>query len=290
MCSNSARLHFLQDACRSPNKSDLQRSRPGKRIVGGLYDYLLTDDKNQILFCVPPKAGSSTFRTIWLNYTRDVHGGDDIHDVKFLRKHNLRFLNTYTKSEILTRLKTYFKFMIARHPLLRVLSAYRQKFELKNWYYHPHVGRFIEKKYGHVPDKQSKGDNVTFEQFVHFLYDTNPAQYDHHWRPISMLCNPCQISYDYIAKLETSYEDYPHIFAHLKNATASKRGVLEAMIKEKSVTDFELVNKYYSSIPAKHMAKFKTTYNIDVQLLGYTWNSTSMSRGCRIETEGKECC
>ena len=105
-----------------------------------------------------------------------------------------------------------------------------------------------------------------------------------------MLCHPCQISYDYIAKLETSYEDYPHIFAQLKNATESKRAVLEDITKKRSATGFDLVNKYYNSIPAKHMKMFKTVFNSDIHLLGYTWNSTSMSQGCRIKTEGKECC
>ena len=202
----------------------------------------------------------------------------------------LVIFNTYNTSEIQTRLKTYFKFMTARHPLLRILSVYRDKLVLPNRYYHHYFGSIIAKKYGHIADKQSIGDDVTFEQFVHFIIDSVPQGYDHHWRPISILCNPCHISYDYIAKLETSYEDYPHIFAQLKNIPDSKRSALEDVRKHRAVTDFDLVNENYKSIPAEHMTIFKTIYNMDAFLLGYTWNSTSMSRGCRIITEGKQCC
>ena len=286
MCTNAARLHSLHEACRTLYKDHAPISHKKKNIYG----HVLSDDINRILFCDAPKVGSSAFKRLWLNFTRGVDGGRNIHGVSFLRKHNLRYLNSYTMSEIQIRLKTYFKFMTARHPLLRVLSAYRQKFEFPNKYYHSTVGRRIERKYGHIPENQSKGDNVTFEQFVHFLIDRPPAGYDHHWRPISMLCHPCQISYDYIAKLETSYEDYPRIFAQLKNLTDSKRNALEDMTKYRPLTDFDLVNKFYNIIPEKHMNILKTKYNIDAVLFGYTWNSTSMAQGCRVKTEGKECC
>ena len=206
---------------------------------------------------------------------------------KTARVYRVISYNTY---EIQTRLKTYFKFMTARHPLLRVLSAYRDKLEWPNRYKHYGFGRIIAKKYGHIADNQSKRVNITFEQFVHFLIDSVPADYNHHFRPIAILCNPCHISYDYIAKLETSYEDYPYIFAQIKNLPDSKRSALEDMRKYKAVTDFGLVNEYYKSIPAEYMTIFKTIYNLDALLLGCTWNSTSMSRGCRIKTEGKECC
>ena len=286
VCTNEARLNALHEACRTLYNEHLPMPHENPNIYG----HVLSDDDNQILFCDVPKVGSSTFKRLWLNFTRGVDGRNSIHNREFLRKHNLRYLNSYNKSEIQTRLKTYFKFMTTRHPLLRVLSAYRDKFERPHRYYHQHFGRIIEMKYGHIPDNQSKGDNVTFEQFVHFIIDSVPKGYDHHWRPISILCNPCHISYDYIAKLETSYEDYPHIFAQLKNLTDSKRSALQDMRQYRAVTDFDLVNEYYKSIPSEHMTIFKTIYNLDALLLGYTWESTSMSRGCRIITEGKECC
>ena len=253
-----------------------------------MYENVLCDDENHVLFCAPPKAGSTSFKNLWLNYTRDVFGGLDVHYATFLGRHNLRYLNTYHPSEIRIRLKTYFKFMIARHPLLRVLSAFRQKFEEPNWWFRPGIGRYVEIMYGHIPASESKGDNVTFEQFVHYLDDRNPAEYNEHWKPISMFCHPCQIPYDYIVKLETSHEDYPNIFAQLKRVTDSKRRALESKAKHTAVTDFDLVNEYYNTIPAKRMAIFKGIYHMDALLFGYTWNRRSMSRGCRVR--GKDCC
>ena len=255
-----------------------------------MYTHILSDDKNRMLFCDSPKTGSSLFKTLWLNYTRDVDGGRNIHKNNFLLKHGLRYLSTYSQSQIQTRLATYFKFLTARHPLVRVLSAYREKLEGPNEYYPRVLGRGIEQHYGHVPANQSKGDLVTFELFVHFLVKSNPVGYDHHWKPVTYLCHPCEIPYDYVVKLETSYVDYPHIFSKLKNITDSKRGLLESVASYKALTDFDRVKRYYTRVPAKHMAIIKRIYRLDLNLFGYKWNNTSLSYDCQIKTEGKECC
>ncbi|KAI0233959.1 hypothetical protein LSAT2_015824 [Lamellibrachia satsuma] len=257
VCSNSARLAFLHDACRSLNKDDKYKLTH----MPDMYTHILSDDKNRMLFCDSPKTGSSLFKTLWLNYTRDVDGGRDIHTKDFLLKHGLR-----------------------------VLSAYREKLEGPNEYYRRVLGRGIEQHYGHVPANQSKGHLVTFEQFVHFLVKSDPVLYDHHWKPVTYLCHPCEVPYDYVVKLETSYVDYPHIFSKLKNITDSKRGFLESVASYKALTDFDRVKRYYARVPATHMTIIERTYRLDLNLFGYKWNNTSLSYGCQIKTEGKECC
>ena len=45
------------------------------------------------------------------------------------------FLNSFNESEIMRRLKTYFKFMFVRNPAERALSVYRNKFnEIESFY------------------------------------------------------------------------------------------------------------------------------------------------------------
>ena len=275
---------MLHDGCLSLSNDDLNKPENDRNM----YKYIISDDANRMLFCDVPKAGSTFVKTLWLNFTQDVQLGRNIHLIAALRRHNLRYLNTYNASEIQIRLKSYFKFMVARHPLVRLLSGYRDKLEVWDAMFEFKVGRFIKQL--HFSANQSKRARVTFEEFVHYLVNKSPVDYNFHWRPFTLLCQPCEIHYDYIVKLETSHVDYPYIFSKLKNMTDSKRRILKSMKAHKTTTDLESIKKYYDRIPAPYMNTLETIYRFDLNLFGYTWNQTSLSYGCRVKTEGKECC
>ena len=57
------------------------------------------------------------------------------------------YLTKYTTPEIKWRLKTYFKFMFVRNPVKRVLSAYRDKFNIGEEKFYTRFGRKIMSKY-----------------------------------------------------------------------------------------------------------------------------------------------
>ena len=283
-CNNSDRVQFVNAACQSLRREDRGRLKADWRI----YNRILSDDENRVLFCDVPKAGSTFFKNLWLNFTRDVSIGKAVHIPRVLYKHNLRYLNSYTKPEIQTRLKTYFKFMVARHPFVRILSAYRSKFEVPNQLFEQIAGEYIKMRYS--PENKPKDYRVTFEEFVHYLVDKDLAEYNSHWKPLTYVCQPCEIHYDYIVKLETSYVDYPRILSTLKNVSDSKRGVLKSMRMYKVNTSLDRVQTYYSRIPVNHMNSLEEIYHLDLDLFGYTWNKTSLTPGCQIHTEGNNCC
>ena len=253
------------------------------------YSFIVCDDTTRTIICVPPKNGCTYFKTMWVNLTRDVNKSvGDVHNPKSLKKYKLRYLHSYSESEIRTRIKKYFKIVVARHPMVRLLSAYRDKLEVNDDVFERIVGREIKKRY--FPANQSKVDRVTFEQFVHYLVHTDPMKYDKHWQPIAYFCHLCEIQYDYIAKIETSHVDYPRIFSTMKNISVSKRNVLKSMKNLKGKTNVATVNEYYSHVPAKHLEIIENIYSVDMTLFGYTWNKTSLSYSCRMDTAGKECC
>ena len=255
-----------------------------------MYSHILVDDANQMLFCDAPKTGSTFFKELWLNYTRgtsvDQRATINIHDRTFLRRQNLRYLSTYNQTEKQTRLETYFKFMIVRHPLVRVLSSYREKLEKPNRYFHTALGRRIELQYGNVSAGQAHGNTVTFKQMVHSIIDHGP--YDHHWTPVSLLCNPCKIAYDYIVRLETSYLDYPYIFSKLENVPGSETGLPDSVTTYKEATDLDVVRKYYGTVSINVTNRLIQIYNTDFHLFGYTWDRTSQSYGPRLNADGEE--
>lgn len=52
---------------------------------------------------------------------------------------------------------------------------------------------------------------ATWEEFVELVSRSPKDLMDIHWRPYDSICDPCNIQYDYIAKLETIVEDSKYI-------------------------------------------------------------------------------
>ena len=104
------------------------------------------------------------------------------------------------------------KFVILRHPLDRLLSAYRDKFESMNDYFHKKYGNFMVSKYRikginrfgqefydknknfngcplgdeNCSKRRGNGSTPTFWEFIQALiYD---GISDPHWRPIHLCC------------------------------------------------------------------------------------------------------
>jgi len=97
----------------------------------------------------------------------------------------------------------YFKFMVVRHPFVRILSAFRDKLETlaeHNVRYHM---RDAPRMTSRRTFNSSVADSPTFPEFVEYLIRTPPNLMDKHWAPYSKVCLPCNISYSAILRLET---------------------------------------------------------------------------------------
>ena len=84
-----------------------------------------------MLFCDLPKAGSTASKNMRVNVTRDLDSGEKVHHQD----------STYSRSKVQTRLTTYFKFRVARHPLVKLPSGYRNKMEMPKAMIEHNVGR-----------------------------------------------------------------------------------------------------------------------------------------------------
>ena len=137
--------------------------------------------------------------------------------------------------------------MFVRHPPERVLSAYRNKIE------HPLNAKPTEQSIWdevrfsilstYRTNFNTKAvdtideDNIypSFAEFIHFLYDSQPALMNEHYKPMIELCQPCAVGYQYVGNFATLREnanavlDYLHINSslfwdrgkHVKNPTVS---------------------------------------------------------------------
>lgn len=166
--------------------------------------------------------------------------------------------------------------MIARHPFQRILSAFRDKFELTDEFtgnYSKGLKSKIIRKYRKNPTEVEvqSGYNVQFREFVRYLTDSrNDARnFDRHWRPQFMVCDVCRYKYNVIAKMETIHEDSQHILERAqvaKNISFPKN----SLFKTNSSHD-DVYVRYFRQLGPFLTKKLYLRYNLDFKLFGYEY-------------------
>ena len=194
------------------------------------------DDHTETLFCFAPKVGCTNlklalFSTLGLIAREDLKKTrDDIDQNKLEENIILTSLTSRSNSERIKVVKNYFKFVMYRNPLERLLSAYRSKVKR-----YPLVGLKKEEPhynwlrrqifaYNHPTNYKDwilhggqNAVNISFDDFINYwlAYDLSN---DEHFRTIFDLCEPCRISYDYYGNFKTFLKD-ASIFTNRIGAT-----------------------------------------------------------------------
>ncbi|XP_061453631.1 carbohydrate sulfotransferase 9 isoform X2 [Rhineura floridana] len=262
------RRSFLYDFC----KRYVSKTRPRTlfmRMVSRIY----VEDKHKLLYCEVPKAGCSNWKRVLMILSGVAKSAANItHDAVHYGKH-LRKLDSYNLKGIHMRLKTYTKVIFVRDPMERLVSAFRDKFEHPNSYYHPVFGKAIIKKYRLNADRQAltTGSGVKFKEFIQYLLDSRrPIGMDTHWEQISKLCYPCAINYDYIGKFETLEED-ANYFLRLIGAP---KGLTFPNFKDRHSSDkrtnSEVVRRYLQEIHTTERQQIYDFYYLDYLMFNYT--------------------
>jgi len=152
--------------------------------------------------------------------------------------------------------KQYFKFLLVRHPLERLISAYEDKVVRAD---HPSLiylrkaviasherSNIREDVYQQLrsPDAnetailarhdvliaayraevQQRGGVPSFTEFLDFALASDPTgdSFDSHWTPYWRQCTPCHIDYDVIGNLETARDDFKYLWHRMKIYTEVK--------------------------------------------------------------------
>lgn len=111
----------------------------------------------------------------------------------------------YPKYDEYNQAMSSFKFFFVRHPFERLVSCYRDKFE---------IGRKTDYIFRTFNPSiiQSKSERPTFQEFVQYLIRTPVEEYNDHWLPNWIHCQTCTQDYDMIGYMETLTEDVHYIF------------------------------------------------------------------------------
>uniref|UniRef100_A0A8C3LDT2 Carbohydrate sulfotransferase n=1 Tax=Chrysolophus pictus TaxID=9089 RepID=A0A8C3LDT2_CHRPC len=262
------RRSFLYEFCKKYNSMKKLRTHL-VHVVSRIY----VEDRHKVLYCEVPKAGCSNWKRVLMvlnGLATSVHNisHDDVHYGKHLRK-----LDSYDLKGIYTRLNTYTKTIFVRDPLERLVSAFRDKFEHPNSYYHPVFGKAIIKKYRHNANEEAleTGSGVKFKEFIQYLLDSHrPVGMDIHWEQVSKLCYPCLINYDFIGKFETLEEDANYFLQLVGAPTELKFPRFKDRHSSDERTSAEVVRQYLKELSKEERRLTYDFYYLDYLMFNYT--------------------
>ncbi|XP_067105479.1 carbohydrate sulfotransferase 8-like [Osmerus mordax] len=260
-----ARRRLVKQVC-AKFKSSMDRT-----IMQHHVSRIYVEDNYKILFCEVPKAGCTNWKRILL-VLDGLASSTQIHHEKV---HNsvLRTLNTFQQKDITKRLQTYTKMLVVREPLQRLVSAYRDKFENPNVYYHPRFGIPIISKYRANASKDAlmTGHGVTFQEFIQYLLDVyRPVGMDIHWESVNQLCHPCLLDYDFIGKFENIEEEADFLLRMMGAPGNLTLPTFKDKNPDDERTSMHVTHQYFAQINASDIQRVYDYYYMDYLMFNFS--------------------
>ncbi|CAJ1083653.1 carbohydrate sulfotransferase 8-like [Xyrichtys novacula] len=265
----NSRHRLLDDVC-SEYYSHLWEKLPSRQHVTQIF----VEDRSKLLYCEVPKAGCSNWKRVLMVLAGKASSVLNIsHDTVHKAPH-LRRLRYYKPEDFLEKLSNYTKILFVRDPFERLVSAFRDKFENSEKHYHFKYGRAIISRYRANASEESltTGDGVTFREFVQYLLDPRrrPVGLDVHWRPVSLLCHPCLIHYDFIGKFENMNGEANFLLQSI----GAPPNVWYPDYKDRNPQDKRtssaIMKKYFSQLNATERQRVYDFYRMDHLMFNYS--------------------
>lgn len=265
--TQESRRRLLSEVCAKYQPS-VTEQLVSQRQVSRVY----VEDRSRLLYCEVPKAGCSNWKRVLMVLGGSAVSTRDIpHDVAHYANH-LQRLESYDRAGIAERLRSYNKVLFVREPFERLVSAFRDKFESPNSYYHPVFGRPIISRYRANASRTAlrTGAGVTFREFVQYLLDVRrPVGMDIHWEPVSQLCNPCLLRYNFIGKFERLEEEANFLLQSI----GAPMNLTFPDFKDRNPlaerTSSSITQKYFAQLNSTERQKAYDFYYMDYLMFNY---------------------
>lgn len=265
--AQESRRKTLQEVC-SRYQPNISSRRISQRQVARVY----VEDRHLLLYCEVPKSGCSNWKRVLMVLNGKARSTRDIPHDKAHYGNKLQRLEAYDQASIAKRLDTYTKVLFVREPFERLVSAFRDKFESPNSYYHPVFGRPIISKYRANATRTAlkTGAGVTFREFVRYLLDVKrPVGMDIHWEPVSQMCSPCLMRYNFIGKFENLEKEANFL---LRNIGAPKNLTFPDF-KDRNPnaerTSAKITQDYFAQLNSTERQKVYDFYYMDYLMFDY---------------------
>ncbi|XP_055001503.1 carbohydrate sulfotransferase 8 [Sorex araneus] len=266
--SQQERKRLMREACaRYRGRSSLRAVTP--RHVSRIF----VEDQHRVLYCEVPKAGCSNWKRVLMVLAGLASSTADIQHDTVHYGGALRRLDTFSRHGILHRLSTYTKMLFVREPFERLVSAFRDKFEHPNSYYHPVFGKAILARYRANASREAlrTGEGVRFPEFMQYLLDVHqPVGMDIHWDHVGRLCSPCLIDYDFVGKFE-SMEDDANFFLRLIHAPPNLTFPrFKDRHSQEARTTAPIARRYFAQLSAVQRQHAYDFYYMDYLMFNYS--------------------
>uniref|UniRef100_A0A667WLV3 Carbohydrate sulfotransferase n=1 Tax=Myripristis murdjan TaxID=586833 RepID=A0A667WLV3_9TELE len=269
------RKQLLREMCgdrvTSPDKKRILANMPKNKLKN-----LIVDDKHGIIYCYIPKVACTNWKR-----------------VMFVLNQNESHQDLMNISRDIARLKHYTKFLFVRDPFVRLISAYRDKFQRNDKHFYLNYARDMLRKYSNQSNPPKSADKAfasdvrpSFNNFIQYLLDPQTEKqepFEPHWRQMHRLCHTCLIEYDFVGHQESLQEDAEHLLRILK---------LQDDIKfppsYDNMTSASWVSDWFRAVPLEARRKLYKLYEMDFKLFGYGKPSTLTCPKYCIATQGEQ--
>ena len=177
------------------------------------------------------------------------------------------------------------RFLVVRHPLERLLSAFRDKIEAHGsrpgspyWRKAVRMVRLHRRRdvtagpvtaaelSGPLPPPQSP--QLTFPEFLRSVARQDVG--DEHWKPYFAQCTPCNVDYDLIGKFETLEEDNAFIADQLSINDHSEHLLPQLGNRNRRGPTGDKARQYFSQVTHSEIMQVYKTFRMDFVMFNYT--------------------
>lgn len=225
-------------------------------------------DKNEILACLPPKAGTTNWQRYFAGLLDSEREPEDfgVPEVFDQLPRLLKNVNTDSVAQLIEQYAAFSKMINTRHPFARLVSAWRQKFAKDFWNGTKFLKKFGRKIAEFDDDDVPDTHHFSFMQFVQYVANDRMDNYDYHWQSITYQCLPCRVKYDVIVHQETSSSDAEFFteYKQLNGTTHLPGQYMDSPLLSSSLVD------HFQGMPRSLIEKLYQIYYDDFLLFNYS--------------------
>ncbi|KAI3376534.1 hypothetical protein L3Q82_016994 [Scortum barcoo] len=240
------RKQLLREMCDGDREAFSEGKHSSEDLSEEELKNLIVDDNHGIIYCYIPKVACTNWkRVMYVLAEGEPYNdpmsipGDLVHTTN-----KLVYLSSFPRPEIKAKLKHYTKFLFVRHPFIRLISAYRDKFQKNNEFYYQNFARDILRLYGNQPhpphsvnDAFAAGIRMSFNNFI---------------------------QYDFVGHQETLQEDANHLLR-----LTGLQDDIKFPPSYENMTSHGFMEDFFKEVPLEHRRKLYELYEKDFRLFGY---------------------
>lgn len=207
----------------------------------------MVSKRYKLMLCYNCKVASTNQKR--LLYALDNRYKDDLNGIKQTVSRDYAQKRYRTFEEVQSSRKGYYKVMLIREPLERLLSAFRDERSYKLFF------------------REAK---PKFKDYLQLVLEQNTFKMNRHTYPYYERCRPCEMKYDLIG-LQRTFNNDMNTVLHTIHATHIKKAPKRQKTGYNSVTTDQLLKKYYSKIPHTMIHQLWEKFYKDYYIFGFPY-------------------